>query len=180
MGDLLRQGNIFTSVCHSVHGVCVSQHALGQTTPLGRHLSLADTPGGHPSHLGRQPPRHIPPPGQIPSRADILQADTPPPGQTPPSRPPWTHIPFPVHAGIHTPCPLHAGIHIPSPAQCMLGYTHPPTKNWFKNPLITRYQSAYWDTPPRGHCCRRYASYWNAFLFTTEFSSGSIDLKYIE
>ena len=121
MGDLLRQGNIFTSVCHSVHGVCVSQHALGQTTPLGRHLSLADTPGGHPSHLGRQPPRHILPPGQIPSRADIPQADTPPPGQTPPSRPPWTHIPFPVHAGIHTPCPLHAGIHIPSPAQCMLG-----------------------------------------------------------
>ena len=39
------------------------------------------------------------------------------------------------------------------PTQCMLGYTPLP--------------SACWDTPPPpdSHCSRRYASYWNAFLF---------------
>ena len=35
--------NIFTSVCHSVHGGCVSQHALGQTPP-GQTSPWADTP----------------------------------------------------------------------------------------------------------------------------------------
>ena len=25
------------------------------------------------------------------------------------------------------------------------------------------------ETPPDGYCCRRYASYWNAFLFVAKF-----------
>ena len=41
--------------------------------------------------------------------------------------------------GRHPPFPMHAGIHTPLPSAC-------------------------WDTPPGGHCTRRYASYWNAFL----------------
>ena len=50
----MRQGNVFTPVCHcSQGGVCVSQHALGQTQPPGQT---------YPSmHWGRHlpPGRHI-------------------------------------------------------------------------------------------------------------------------
>ena len=63
----LRQGNIFTPVCHSVHrggamqgGMQWGRYPLGRHTPLlGKH-PLADTPqadtptGRHP--LGRHPP----------------------------------------------------------------------------------------------------------------------------
>ena len=58
---------------------------------------------------------------------------------------------------------------------CMLGYTplarHPPSSACLDtHPL----PSAFWDQPPptlpsacwdtHGYCCRRYTSYWNAFL----------------
>ena len=51
---MLRQGNVFTPVCHSVHGgVCLS--ASWDTDPSGRHPTpWADTP------LGR-PPKQTPP-----------------------------------------------------------------------------------------------------------------------
>ena len=54
----LRQGNVFTPVCHSVHrGECL--HLVRGTCPLGRHPpgqtpSRAD--GRHPPSLGRHPP----------------------------------------------------------------------------------------------------------------------------
>ena len=75
----LRQGNVFTPVCHSVHrggGVCPS--ACWDT-----HTPWADTP--------RQTP-----PGQTP-----LSGQTPLLGRHPPGR----HLPCPVHAGIHIPLP---------------------------------------------------------------------------
>ena len=30
---------------------------------------------------------------------------------------------------------------------------------------------AWWRPPPNGYCCRRYASYWNAFLLNTIFTA---------
>ena len=55
----LRQGNVFTPVCHSVHGEVSASgpgeesatHTLGRH-PLGRHPPCADTP----PLLGRHPP----------------------------------------------------------------------------------------------------------------------------
>ena len=48
------------------------------------------------------------------------------------------------------------------PAQCMLGYT-PPAQCM----LGYTVPSASWDR--HGYCCRRYASYWNAFLLILDF-----------
>ena len=53
----LRQGNVFTRVCHSVHGGCLPQCMLGYT-PLGRHppcRSPGQTPPGQTPSLGRHP-----------------------------------------------------------------------------------------------------------------------------
>ena len=97
-----------------------------------------------------------PPPGADPSWADIPPGQTPLGADTPRSRhPPGTDTPSP---GTDTPLgadtsqeqtplgadtPLGAGI---PRADTPLGADTPP--------------------PPRyGHCCRRYASFWNAFLF---------------
>ena len=73
---------------------------------------------------------------------------------------------------------MHAGIHTP-PGQTSLG-RHPPGRHpWADTPprqtplcqvhagIHTPLPSACWDR--HGYCCGRYASYWNAFLF----SSGS-------
>ena len=89
----LRQGNVFTPVCHSVHGG-VSAYGLGG----GGSHPQADTPPGQTPHLGRHP-----------TWADNPQCML---GYTPSC---------PVHADIHTsmpsacwdtpPCPVHAGIH---------------------------------------------------------------------
>ena len=73
----LRQGNIFTSVCHSVNrgvsnlSVCWDTHPLGQTsppwqtppgqTPLGRHPPWADTPWADIPPFGQTPPGQTPP-----------------------------------------------------------------------------------------------------------------------
>ena len=43
----------------------------------------------------------------------------------------------------------------------------------FRHPL----PSACWDTPPGGHCSGRYASYWNAFLFSISVQFVSEDLQ---
>ena len=65
----LRQGNVFTSVCHSVH----REGCLADTPPLWT--------------LGRHPPVD---PGQTPPWADIHNGQTPlPPGQ----KPPWADTP---------------------------------------------------------------------------------------
>ena len=118
-------------------------------TPLVRQLSpWADT-----YQLGRYPPGQTPqadsppvrhPPGQIPSLGRHPLALTPPAdpcGQTPPPGYP-------------------PGKTTPLPSACW--DTHPmPSACWDTHPL----PSACWDTPSC-HCSRRYASYWNAFLYT--------------
>ena len=76
----LRQGNVFTPVCHSVHRRgCLPLVWWVSVTPQ------ADPPGR---------PSWADPTGQTP------------PGR----HPPWKDTPCPVHAGIHTPHPVNAGI----------------------------------------------------------------------
>ena len=87
----LPQGNVFTPVCHSVHGGSATHRCPLADTPL------ANTPWSDPSirhPLGRHPlPRQThPPPGQTPpplGRHPLPQAYTP--GKTPS---------YAVHAGI--------------------------------------------------------------------------------
>ena len=114
----LRQGNVFTPVCYSVHMGVSATHPSGKTPP-------GQTP--HPTPLGR----HCP--GKAPTTPNPL------PGQTPPGRhphadnpwqtPPGQTTPLGIHpfwADTHPlPCPLPAKIHTSPPAQCMLGYTPP-------------------------------------------------------
>ena len=88
----MRQGNVFTPVCHSVHkgGVYptmhLGRHPLARPPPPGQTPSpQADPPGQTP--LGRQTPRQTPP-GQ-----------TPPSRKTPPDRyTPWADTPHPPPA----------------------------------------------------------------------------------
>ena len=86
----LRQGNVFTPVCHSVYrGGCLPPPVL---TPPGRHPLGRHPPGQTPSP-GRHPPlgRHPPPP--CPVHAGI---------HTLPAQCMLGCTPCPVHAGIHT------------------------------------------------------------------------------
>ena len=84
----LRQGNVFTPVCHSVHrggvGVCLGSWQT-PTHPMADTLL-----GKHP--LGRHPP------GQTPPWANTPWADTllgrHPPGQTPPAQCMLGYIPL--------------------------------------------------------------------------------------
>ena len=83
------QGNIFTPVCHSVHG--------------GGGMSEADTPPGSDppgqTHPGSDtPPVSTPPPGQMPPLGQIPQVRHPP-GQTPLGQTP----PRSTHPGSDTP-----------------------------------------------------------------------------
>ena len=73
-----------------------------------------------------------------------------------PGRHPWADTPCPVYAGIHTPLSSACWDSHP-PAQCMLGYTPPCPVHDGIHTCAT--------PPPGGHCSRRYASCWNAFLF---------------
>ena len=86
-----------------------------------------------------------------------------PPGQTPATT-----------LGRHPPVQCSAEIH--PPTKCMLD-THPPCQ---VHAGICPLPSACWDTPPSpvhagiharpgGHCSRRFASYWNAFLLEYNF-----------
>ena len=108
----LRQGNVFTPVCHSVHRESVYQ------PPLGRHpwadtpqadTPCADTPAPLPSRCWDTHPPWQTPPGQTsPSDQTPPWADTPSWADTP-----WTHSPGQT-----------------SPAQCMLGYTPLHSAGW--------------------------------------------------
>ena len=62
-----------------------------------------------------------------------------------------------VHAGIHTPL----GRHPPPPSRNPLGRQPPPPGQTPAPGQIPH--------PADGHCSRRYASYWNAFLFIRVF-----------
>ena len=59
----LRQGNVFTPVCHSVHGGCLPQCMLGYTPPQA-DTPRADTSPGR--HLQQTPPWEDTPLGQTP------------------------------------------------------------------------------------------------------------------
>ena len=129
------QGNIFTPVCHSVHGgggVCLS--ACWHATP-----PRADNPPTH--------PRSRPPPG---SRHPF-------PEQTPPG----TRRPFPEQTPPGTRRP---------PDQTLPTSHTPGTK---------------YTTPPREADSRirstsgRYASYWNAFLFSVNNFSRTKNLIHV-
>ena len=100
-----------------------------------------------------------------------------PPGQRPPGQRPWVCLSVCWHT-THTHTPLGAdtlpGADTP-PEQTPPGAdtspgAEPPSRHpspqeqtppWSRHPLEA-------DNPPRrdGHCCGRYASYWNAFLLT--------------
>ena len=41
---------------------------------------------------------------------------------------------------------------------------------------VCRYPRMHWGRPPDGYCCRQYASYWNAFLFSIYLSVGKLSL----
>ena len=107
----LRQGNVFTPVCHSVHRGCLTD-TPGQTAPLDRQLRT-DTPWTDPADrhplcrhpLGRQSLG-------IHFWTDISLGRDPPGKHPPLPSACWDTPPCPVHAGIHTPppCTVHAGI----------------------------------------------------------------------
>ena len=59
--------------------------------------------------------------------------------------------------GRHPLCPVHAGIHTASLVHA--GINSPP--------------------PSDGHCCGRYASYWNAFLFGKFFTENCMNMNEI-
>ena len=82
------QGNIFTPVCHSVHGGCLPQCMLGYhtpraDTPLSWHPPGADPPGADtlweqtPPRAETPPPRADPPRSRHPPRADTPQSRHP-------------------------------------------------------------------------------------------------------
>ena len=98
----MRQGNIFTSVYHSVHGGGVyfsmhwGRHPPGQTPSPGRHPLLdRHPPGRHPPWADTPPGRHL--------WADNPQADTP--RQSPSPR----QTPHPGYYGIR--CQQAGGTH---------------------------------------------------------------------
>ena len=55
--------------------------------------------------------------------------------------------------GVGVSASMHGGIHTPSPGADIPPEQIPPGA----------------DSPRDGHCCGRYASYWNAFLFHARF-----------
>ena len=103
----LRQGNIFSPVCHSFHveGGCCLPLVLGVTaTPPGRHPPRKTAPRETPPWADTSPSQTSPwadtPPGQTPlPQVDTPQADTP--------------------RGRHPPVQTPSGRH--PPGQCMLG-----------------------------------------------------------
>ena len=134
--------------------------------------------------------------GGVPDQVHPPGADTPPGPGTPPraGTPPqtrYTHPPDQVHPPPRPGTPPQIRytpldqVHPPPPAPGTppqtrytpsgSRYTPPPrTRN---TPLgarytpRTRYTPPAPGTPPRyGHCCGRYASYWNAFLFSLKSS----------
>ena len=150
----LRKGNVFTPVCQSFCSQgkgCVSQHALGQTTPAVVDLGFpqgggTNSPGGAYIRFCQIFPKtaynwkNLDPGGVCPSHPlrSATALDRHLLGRHPQGRHPQGRHPL----GRHTPYPVHAVIHTPLPSAC-------------------------WDTPPlSSHCCGQYTSYWNAYLFS--------------
>ena len=102
---MLRQGNIFTSICHSVHRMDWGRHPLPRQTGgmypsihWGRHPQ--ETPFWQTTPLWADTPWQTPPGRYLPGRHPLAdtplsrhpQADTP--GQTPPRQHlPWRSLP---------------------------------------------------------------------------------------
>ena len=127
----LRQGNVFTSICHSVHRGCwqtppcactpPARHPLGQTllwqTPPGQTPLWADTPG-HKSPWADTPwadtrTRQTSPTGQ-----------TPPLGRHPPGRhPPWPDNPPPADNPLQT-ATAADGTHLTGMHSCFIRISH--------------------------------------------------------
>ena len=136
--------------------------------------------------VGYTPPRADTPQEQTPPRADIPPVQTPPLGaDTPRSRHPlgadtqWRIQDFP-EGGRE---PSRGGVNTPNfPENCMKSkefgrpggacVPHAPPRSANAD---THSPPGAYTPPPReqtppsprdGHCCGRYSSYWNAFLFT--------------
>ena len=162
------------SVCLSIEGGFVSVHAgrppwqvdppaketsrqgdpLARETPLpGRLPCQGDPPAG-------RPPRQGDPPGRPPCQGDSPAGRPPCQGDLLPRRPPAKETP----SGPH-------------PGRKLRGVRYRPTaKGEIEGDQIqTHIQggnsggSGPDPPPPNNYCCGRYASYWNAFLFTSFF-----------
>ena len=154
----VRKGNVFTSVCHSVHEGCIP---VGTGADIPLPSTRWDTHLPAECMLRYTPPDPLPsacwdthhqPPAQcmlgyipsFPVHSEITSPTQCMLGSTPPSRHPLDRYPPGLTLSGHTP-----------PVQCMLGYT--PRE---QTPL-GRYH------PPDGHCSGRHACYWNEFLMNT-------------
>ena len=136
------QGNIFTPVCHSIHGGGLPQCMLGYHPPPGKETPLPRRPP-----LGR---RHHPPP---PRRRH------PPPGRRPPPRrPPSSPTPKGEIEGdqiqAHTQGGKLRGIR-----------SRPTPKGEIEGDQIQPPPPPQEADSGKQSMSGRYASYWNAFLF---------------
>ena len=129
----------YLSVSHSVHGgVC-------------------------PVHAGIHTPMQTPPPGQTP-QGQTPHGQTPPGGHLPLDRHPQADTPLEAHPQKHNPMEAHPPKHTPIEAhtpEAHLPWKHP----FWKHTPLEAHPTTPSPPPGDGHCSRRYASYWNAFLF---------------
>ena len=126
-----------------------SRHPLEQTPPgADTHPPGADTPPQSRHPRSRHPPgADTPPPRADPLSRHIPQTDTPQSRHPPGSRHPGSRHPRP---------PLEQTPPTTPRADTPLGADTP----WEQTPPRSRHLS-----PRNGHCCGRYASCWNAFLY---------------
>ena len=121
----LQQGYVFTPVCYSVHGGCITACTGADTprqTPLpDRHPSQTDTPPRQTPLPDRHPSQTDTPPRQTPLPDRHPQADTPQqtppqaetPRQTPPVDTPWGRNPPGRHPQQTPPRQKSLGRHPP-------------------------------------------------------------------
>ena len=166
----LRKGYVFTGIGFSVHGggvfpsmhwgrhpprAGISQHALGQTLPMGRHIPACTGADISQHALGQTPPwadtsQHAL--GQTPPWADTSQHAL---GQTPPM---GRHIPACTGADPHG--QTYPSMHWDRPpwadtSQHALGQTPPhgqtyPSMHWGRHTPLGRHPSMHWDRHPLG------------------------------
>ena len=147
----LGQGNIFSSVCQefcSQGGVPGQAHPRAGTASLGRYTPQAGTPPG----------RYTP--GQIhPQAGTSLGRYTP--RQVPPltGTPPWADTP---PRQVHLPGQVHPPGQVLQAGTPPVGAPPPPRS------------SACWEIRAT---CRRYASYWNAFLFLKNVQAFQVHVR---
>ena len=143
------EGYVFTSVCLSTGGEYLTRY-----TPLG--------PGTPPDQVHPPRTRYTPQPGTPPG-----PGPPPGPGTNPQTRyAPQTRCTPPTRNTPQTRYPLDQ-VHPPGTRYTPQDKVHPPGPG---TPSQTRYTlpppGPGTPLPPRySHCCGRYASYWNAFLF---------------